>query len=743
MHLQSENGTEIRRQIAKEYERDLGEKESAMKNEVHRLTNECAKKEEKIQAYVKEDQAAKEQLHRLRKSTKMITAELDFTRKEKEEIGAQLRIAQQNASVPSEAANLKEDLRQKTEELQTKIRTNAALELKYANLSDKMTDLQEFNVQLETQIAQQISTIDTMRQVTNNELSVDPKRALIHSQPAQMQNFTEQREEPGLPCGLEQVRVSKTQLNDAQATQEAHDDDMLYVQTHSGKKDNKLIGRNHKVMESQSGLPKQADGTLREAGTEVHRMDEDHREKLESDGNASTIRKDLIWKQCERKPEGIKTQYHASQHGVSQPAVIGEKPLRPSQNDYPEFSRRKVNSQKGSTSSSSQQNALERTSQVAQAELLQTPEEEANFLAEFFKEAFQGTPSNEELLSNIGSPVADRAADTISQPQGLRGGLMFDEGLNQVSHRHITCHSSSSTDFTDISSETLTQMARGAQRQSTTMIRGHNSSFTGNVSPKFMSRESSTRSSSASMSRSHLSHSHEKSKSKASSASSSRRVPPQELVSHHFSQLNRPHGDAENSVIQRSSRERLGWAPSGSGGHGTSSPDFMQPQTTTIKQTYGDHDFCPHTRNEDNQLISQCLDQSRLSKRKSPLSEGEQEITVKRQRISTRTYLHHARSESKNHLLHPSKPFTISTRTKVQLSSPYRQESSPSRSHKKIQPKQSIGPSRQARQLLSSSGIHSSRSQQRSSSQARPADLTRRTSSRLTRSKSNLRLFHI
>ncbi|KAH7397328.1 hypothetical protein BKA66DRAFT_369584, partial [Pyrenochaeta sp. MPI-SDFR-AT-0127] len=115
--LETKSAAESREEIAREYKRNFNEQESILKNKIHYLTNECDKKEEEIQGYKKEEQAAKEQLQNLRKSVQALTTELKIMRKEKELIKAKRMIAQGSPTNAPEPTGNKERLRQRSEEL--------------------------------------------------------------------------------------------------------------------------------------------------------------------------------------------------------------------------------------------------------------------------------------------------------------------------------------------------------------------------------------------------------------------------------------------------------------------------------------------------------------------------------------------------------------------------------------------------------------------------------------------------
>jgi hypothetical protein len=746
----------LRDKIAKDYQSKFNEKENSFKSEIRYLTLERDEKEYARQETRTELDAANDQLDQMSKQSKKLESDLHAARKEKLAVEAKLEAAQQpDPSKLAETAGLKEQLRQKTEELQSKTRDYAELERQFTDVSDKATHLQGIHDQLQSEVSQHEPTIERMRQETDRRISEMRQDTQKTLQLTQDQASTLQQEKQSLLSKLEQSRANETELNKAQANysaereklrqqladmrtaKEAKESEVLRVQADYTERTRKLTERHRTEIDDWSRRLTQTDAALKEAEAKLRLSEDQFQAKLVSDRKRAEDNLLQVEQKYKAALQAATKQSGIGQQHVSQSSVIQGSPSTGLQNIHAAKTWKKVSRQSNSVlnitgaSTAQSSTSTSKPSSIFQAEVSQTQRERTNLSPTLFDEH---AGADDLFDDETGLSLAGHESELVPETQEV-GSLsmpqdVFDERLAQASQHDRKRQDPSSTDFSSIASEELRQMQKETQPMSKSMLRGHDHSSSKHGSSQLSAKETPMPSDSVSVAGSRSSHSNERPRSQANTAS--RMMPPPNNISHHFPSRNQAQDGATRVSSRHALYDQTGQKFSSSG---TSTPDFMRPSSSRSKQTYS-HDPRNFVRTGSRQSTPRAIEQGHTEKRKSSTSQTERDTAVKKQRTSSQSYPVVSSSASRAHSPYTSKSSVVGSRLKTQAGPAYAQGAASTSSRSKTQASSSSIPPRTSSQIPSSSDVYSSRRQQHSSSQVQAAAPTRRTSTRLTRSKS-------
>ncbi|KAF1850209.1 uncharacterized protein K460DRAFT_350291 [Cucurbitaria berberidis CBS 394.84] len=751
----TENAADLRAKIVEECQKSMQERESGFKNEIHRLTIECDEKGGKLDEQRTEVSAAKDQLHTLRKNAKILSSELTTTRIEKTALEKKLEIAGKAAlrsdSTSAEIIGLKEELRQKTEELQSTTRDYAALKQTYADLSIKAADLQASYDQLQTQISQHLSTIDNLHQQTEDQILETRQNAQTAVQLAQGQILTLQDEKENLRSMLEQATSNEANLKNAQATfsierdnfhqqlaelqaaKESKDAEMRRVQADAAEEKRKSEDAHCTEINDWSRRLTHADVVLKEAEAKLRLSEAEHSAKLESDRKSTEKMLQQLHEEYDRKLQEANSRNGPSQKHTARSSNVGEESSRSLRSIQAGSNRKKVNRNNHSVlnlavSSDIRHDSHVFTSNLLQPDLPRTQREDSQLSFNLFEERSQNIPVAGDLFDDYGLSVIDPAAEPVAETQEKGSPLMTIEKFgerSQMAHHETKSQDSNLTDLSTVSSGEMAQMQVDAQPLSPPMLRGQDrSSPTYNLS-QGNAEKTPMRSDNVSVSGSRSSRSHYRPRSQANTAS--RMMPPPEAVSPHLD--TRIKFTAKHPMYEKSSRKLVN-------NSGTSTPDSIHPPSSASRYSYGHHDPQLPGHIEERQGPPQALGQSYNQKRKNSMSQTEKDTATKRLRISSQSYSRDRSSEPRTSSPCVPRSPVVGPRSNVQHGPSYPRESTPAASRSKTKPSSSRVPPSMSSRISPSNDMYQSRGQQAIPSQAIDSGFTRRTSSRLTKSKS-------
>ncbi|KAF1829285.1 hypothetical protein BDW02DRAFT_561435 [Decorospora gaudefroyi] len=746
-----ENDARMREKITQDFRRNLTEKEDHFKSEFCRLKLESEGKEQLLQNLHNELHGANDQLEQLSKRIETLESDLHDARKEQLATEAKLKVTQQASPLKStEMASLKEQLRQQTEELESRTRAYAELERQCANANSRATDIQASNNQLQAQVSQQLSAIENMRQETDRHVSEAQQDAQSTIQLVRDKASILEQEKQNLLSGLEQARANEAKLNNALSTlsvdeenmrqqlaelrtaRDAKDADIARIQADAAEQNRELAKDHSTEIYKWSRRLTQTDAALKEAEARSRLVEDQFQAKIAADRKLAEEQLLQVEHRYQAALQAAEKQINLSQGYASQSSVVEGKPRKALQNIHSGDNRKKVNRQNHSVLNivgplRARSTQASEPSPLFRAEVSQI--EEPGHFPTLFEENARAENSLDEEDDLL---LVGHRSDPISETQDVRGPSMlqevFDEKLAQASHYDKERHDTSSTGFTSIASEELTQMHRDTQSMPTTMLRGRDHSSSEEHSSQKMTGETLPQSDSISMAGSGSSDSHDRPRSQANTAS--RMMPPPDNGSHHVQSRNQ----IEGVGIKTFSRDRMiDIAGARLSSSGTSTPDFVHPPSSASRQTYSKHDLRNSARDGSQQRTSRGIEQRQTEKRKCAT---ERDTADKKQRTSSQSHSVVSSSSSRKNFPYTARSPDAGPRSNKQTGPAYSHKSSSAMSNSKNQASSSSSQTRTSAHPLSSSDLDSSRRRMPQSSQMQAVAATGRTSSRLTRSKS-------
>lgn len=299
--LQPPDVSQLRNEVEKDLKQSFVDKESGYRNDIHRLTGERDGLQTLVDEHEKKIDSARARYEEARSDASSTRAELEIAQKEKTEIEARYkalqRMAQEYSFNASEASKLKEQIRQKSEELQSKSKEVVELETALAESESRGTKLKETCEHQQTEISQQLSAIESLRQDTDAERQEDRKKSEVAIQLAQNKTSSLQKEKEDLQAKLEYTELKEAKLNDSNAGLVREGDDLRHrnAELESTKETSatqilrlqeELTSKTRKYEETVGSSRQQqesSDSALREAEAKIQLQKTEHAKKIEFD----------------------------------------------------------------------------------------------------------------------------------------------------------------------------------------------------------------------------------------------------------------------------------------------------------------------------------------------------------------------------------------------------------------------------------------------------------------------------
>ncbi|KAF2825351.1 hypothetical protein CC86DRAFT_383251 [Ophiobolus disseminans] len=746
-----------RNSMLKELQQGFVDKETAYKNDVHRLTIECDDMKALIQQHENQKDAARARVEEARREASEIRAELKVIRSEKNEAEKKATSAQQmvlkDSSNASEITSLKERLRQKAERLQSKIEEYTELEQAFTQLQDHKKNLVVLCEQQQAEISQHPSAIESLREEHETERTFEQESAQAAVQRARNEVLTLQKQKEQVRTKLEECQVRESRLSNAQAALTTERDDLRNLNTEirlakeAGEaqlvqiqeQKSEEVRLSEERMDTLRREQERSDAALKEAEAKIRRQDAEYHKKIEFDRERYAARVEGLIEELEEAKATIarsqSVQQQDSQVSVAQSGSL--------QNIHAGRNRKKVNREPHSTlyiagASISQVNGDSHHPPAGQREATRDNFRLCDGQELLFDGEFPASDVMDDSADDQGLSIIDPAAEPTEDTQDAGGISMsnvnFIEHLSsqtlRISKQQVPASTSQSSLSESMGEEDLEKIRKDAYTVSRPVLRGHDLNATKLSSSQDRVLETPMRSFNESMSVSQSSHSPERPRSQANTAS--RMMPPPGKTSRYFGQGNATSRTDREDAGPHSKYGKLDNTFEGNQG---SSPDYMHSPSSATKHTYAQHGPEVHGHNGQVRGSSQVPEQFQSQKRKSSFG---QDVSYKKQRASSQS-LPEPSSGSQTYSPYPIRSSAAGVRSRHQAS-PSLQPASSIALRPRAQASSSGSVSRPSSRNNASGDRSRPRNQQSSTSRSsgRRLDLRQPASSRQTRSKSIL-----
>lgn len=550
--------------MAQEYRRIFEERESALKNEIHSLTTERDEQGEELRELNSEMISARVRLQKERKDVTALESELDDIRKEKMEVEVKLKDAQTISFRASELESLKEQLRRKSDDFQSKLQENE-------DLRSKLRDLQVSYDRLEVQASQHLSMIKTMRQEFDTQLCQERDKTQAGLLFAQDRSNIFQKEMDSLKSELAQSREDKTKWNKIQTTISSERDDLqrqvAVLRAEKEVSDKELLRVQAELSEkleiSEDTLRTQVDDLQRQLtlshtalkGSEAknRRQEVEHSQQLQSYKEIAEAKFKKLQKEQSLEPK--EAGEHTAKTDCSQVFDSLATPSTPLHNTHAGKARQRINRENNAVidirdSSNPQCTVLERRSSTARSQLPRSQRDGSTGLHsvnENSRDNFrpQETPDDYDL--SVVDPCAEKVQET-QENEGLPVPYGdFDEAFGPVAHKTPPSQHSSSTELSIIDSERMAQIEQEVGFD-LPLTRGHERGVSKQCLVQAYAMETSVQSDSLSVEGSSSSFSQDRPRSRANTTS--RIIPSRSRVPHHFEQ----HSNARDTMAKETTK---------------------------------------------------------------------------------------------------------------------------------------------------------------------------------------------
>ncbi|KAH9879650.1 hypothetical protein IAQ61_001469 [Plenodomus lingam] len=723
-----EDMTKLREKIVEEVRKEVREKESGYKNEVHRLTLERDEKEQLRQKLHNELNVSKNQVHDLRKEGQTRKVELHSLLKENEEAKLVIESLRQSASAVSatgpQLATVTDHLRKKTDELQAKAQDHAILQQQFAESRDTIAGLQGSHDQLQTQIFEHRSAIETLRQEAEDRLAESQRDTTIAIETSRRDasRIREEKEAVILELAQAHLREHNLQKHEAELICERDNWERKFAEHYAAHADKDaetvrlradavrdrqdLIDKHRTELEACNHRQAKTDIALKEAEVELCRKDDEYHARVTHEREKAETERSRIVKQFESVLQSKREQRVPDQQEPSSSLGNVEPSNRPKLNLKAGSNRKKVSRQSNSTTSVAGSFAEQLSRDLTSDVHRQSSDHSENLFEERNRIRNSSNQRDHSQLNPAPEPepildAQDAEAPSMSMDE-------FWESLNQASKSELGIEKASSTDLSLMNSDALDHLGRDIEQPSSSNY----------AKSKKHVDDALIRSDNVSESGSASSQSHERPKSRANTAS--RLMPPTVTIARHAA-VHQPKGDDSRTVVQAKCKLNE-----------TSSLNGMAPPLRPVKkQTYSQRQSILTRPEPGSPDPLQGLDLTYSQKRKNAAA-FDRSMT-KKPRSSSQYPVEDQSFRTKHSSSYSSKPSTEASNSKIRsdsLQTPVDQ-SAGSRSRTRNALSTTFKP-RASNQNAPPDAVYHSRNQQTSSSSARGKEPTRRS----TRSKS-------
>ncbi|KAF2848687.1 hypothetical protein T440DRAFT_556510 [Plenodomus tracheiphilus IPT5] len=588
-----EDITKLREKIVDDCKRDFREKESGYKNEVHRLTLERDEKEQLLQKLRNELSASKDQLHDLRKDQQALNIKADALCKENEESRIELEELRQAASTSeassSSIATLTDQLRQKTEELQSMTCDHARVQQQCADSTNIISELKASLDQLQSQVSTHSSAVESLRREAEDRLVESQKRANNAAELLLADASKLHMEKQEAASELERIRTRERdlekreaelmlerdnlqrQLTERCAAGAEKDAEVLRVKADATKEKQMLVDRHSTELEAWTSRQVQTDAVLKEAEASLRRKDDECQAKIRYEREKAKNELSEVVEQYEASLQSRERPGPGHQP-TSESLILSGDSTHSKLTLHVGLGRKKVDRQNNSKLHIS--NLL--IDEYGQAVTVFRPDRSSvlRVSSDHSDNLFEEGTTARAPFSRGDLSQIHTAPDFVPDTQDAEGPTMsiddFRDSHSRASRRELEQEKGSSTDLSPMNSDVLDHLGRDVEQQSgtTQADRSHENDK--------HAEEALIRFDNISEPGSRPSYSHERPKSQANTAS--RLMPPTAAMSKHFaSRQYAEEGDDTSSMSQ--GYHKLDQA---------SSPEYMPPPLRpTKKQTYG------------------------------------------------------------------------------------------------------------------------------------------------------------
>ncbi|CAN9289314.1 unnamed protein product [Alternaria alternata] len=250
----------VREQIAKDCQSEFSEKERSFKREIHRLTIDHDEKEKTIQELNDKLNAADTQLDELSKNIQTLE------------------------SKSAEITDLQAQLQNTTEELHSKKRDCADLTRRSQEKTERMSELQGLYSNLQAEVTQHQTTMQTMRRDADNEITKMRQDASNTFQLSSNQVSNLQEEKKSLSTRLEQAQMNEAKLqHEVAELRAAKEADISRLQAKVDEKSQKLVEQHRIEVDDWRRRMSQKDAALEEMEAKMRLAEDQHKTKIATD----------------------------------------------------------------------------------------------------------------------------------------------------------------------------------------------------------------------------------------------------------------------------------------------------------------------------------------------------------------------------------------------------------------------------------------------------------------------------
>jgi hypothetical protein len=671
------------------------------------------------------------------KARQELSNKLDAMHTHVDELSEKIRTLE---SESVETRNLQERLQQLTEKLQIKGQDHADLHRQYEEQTKKMSELQGLHDKLQVQIAEQQTTMQTMRQDADTRISKVQQDASNTLKLSHNQISTLEEEKVNLSTQLQQARLHGDKLRQHEADLHvAKEAEESRYQKHADEEIQRLMDQHRTEIDDWKRRLAEQDAALKKAKADARLAEDQHKAKLSADREQSESNMQKMEQNYNESIRVLREQASLSHQDGSAVQIAKKLTSEPHELTQVAKPRKKVNRENNSVLDASldQGRHFEKPSWASNNHVSQAQLEDDDLFA----------MPDEAYRALIDVDSIDHEPGTATETQDMGSVLISQDIFNSCRppQQVLKRQASSSTDLSSLSPDSIEALeafqskppaiSRGisayqpmqtpeeTRAVSTAMLRGYAREPDSHASVH-ANAEAMSAVDYESVAGFHSSRSSEGSRSQANTAS--RMMPP---PANGFKYPQSGFGSPAEG-LRASTRHTT---------YGKTSQAFSGGATNVSESTNRTGSSSGHTDRHyeprrPQQGLSQSLEQARPEKRKSSVDQTEKDSAIKKQRTRFQSHSLNPSSDLPGQPPYTSGKSTSSSRPKAQKPMLYTQAGNSISSRSKTPVASSRVRGRISRQAPSSGGAHSPLG--KSSSQVSAGGPTRHSSTRLTRSQS-------
>lgn len=582
--------------------------------------------------------ATKSEVDTLRALNQELDAELATIRQQKAELEANVENAQRtnrscsNDNALATSANKAPQFHQ---ECHSKTQDYATMEHAYKEMANRASELQNIHDLLQTQVAQNLVKIDGLSKEANGtQLKAETAVRL-----AQASVTTVEQESHDMAIRLEQSRREITtmkeanikeayerdtlrqQLGELQAASRTQEAELLRVRAEAAESRQALIDNQNAATSDANQDQARLESASNEAQATIRRSKDEHQGQLELHKKLMEGKMQQLNADWERKLKEMMAQKDLSIQKATQSHKDGTAP------DAPYGAKKRVNrlSHTAPNSMNSPETPRLSSMSVAAAQLPSTRTERET--SELSSNLFEEHVEAEDFLVETERLVINPFPELVPDTQGHEGLSMsienFDERMGQATQRVMIRSDTSSSEMSSMSSESMMQLGKEAERTPAQLLCGQEHS-TKQRTPASWSEQAGHGSENKRESNRQALGSNERPRSQANTASRLM-PPPTGQASLHVASSARTQKAAKSSPFQSPTSDRLGQGREGDSGKSSPcSDDFSSSSNPRQGNDRREHRMVDRGREEQKRKGSgDSLSKSVITKKRRAFSEYE------------------------------------------------------------------------------------------------------------------------